>query len=70
VRYVDVPEAAVEQAMRQMGMSAEVVDWLMSLNHVVKQGWAGALSDDVRRLAGHPPRRFVDFVTENVSSWR
>lgn len=69
VRYVDVPEAAAEQAMRQMGMPAEVVDWLMSLNHVVKQGWAAGISDDVRRLSGHPPRRFADFVTENVAAW-
>jgi uncharacterized protein YbjT (DUF2867 family) len=70
VRYVDVPEAAAEQAMQQMGMPAEVVEWLMSLNHVVKQGWAGGLGNDVQRLTGHAPRRFVDFVTENVSAWR
>lgn len=70
VRYVDVPESAAEQAMRQMGLPAEVVDWLMSLNHVVKQGWAAGISDDVRRLGGRPPRRFADFVTENVSAWR
>jgi hypothetical protein len=56
--------------MQQMGMPAEVVEWLMSLNHVVKQGWAGGLGNDVQRLTGHAPRRFVDFVTENVSAWR
>ncbi len=70
VRYVDVPEAAAQAALQQMGMPPVMVEWLMSLNHVVKQGWAAGITDDVQRLTGHAPRRFADFVRENVQAWR
>jgi NAD(P)H dehydrogenase (quinone) len=70
VRYVDVPEAAARQAMQGMGMPEVMVDWLMSLNHVVKQGWAARITDDVQQLTGHAPRRFADFVRENADVWR
>lgn len=70
VRYVDVPEAAARDALQGMGMPGSVVDWLMSLHHVVKQGWAAGISPDVQALTGHAPRRFIDFVAENAAAWR
>jgi uncharacterized protein YbjT (DUF2867 family) len=70
VRYVDVPEAAARQAMQGMGMPEAMIEWLMSLNHVVKHGWASGITDDVQRLTGHAPRRFADFVRDNVTAWR
>lgn len=70
VAYVDVPEQAAVDAMTQMGMPPQLIDWLMSLNHVIKQGWAAGLTDDVRRLTGHPPRRFADFAREHADAWR
>jgi hypothetical protein len=56
--------------MTQMGMPPQLIDWLMSLNHVIKQGWAAGLTDDVRRLTGHAPRRFADFAREHADAWR
>jgi NAD(P)H dehydrogenase (quinone) len=70
MRYVDVPEAAAQAAMQQMGMAAVVVDWFMSLHHVVKQGWAAGLTGDVAMLTGHPPRRFIDFAAEAAGALR
>ncbi len=70
IRYVDVPEAAAVASMTQMGFPAQLIDWLMSLNHVIKQGWAAGLSDDVRRLTGHAPRRFEAFAREHAAAWR
>jgi len=70
VRYVDVPEAPAQQAMQGMGTPEVMIDWLMSLNHVVKQGWAARITDDVQQLTGHAPRRFADFVRENADVWR
>lgn len=69
LRYVDVPEAAAEQGLREAGLPPVMVEWFMSLNHVIKQGWAAGLSDDVQRLTGHAPRRFADFVAENRAAW-
>ena len=57
VQYVDVPESAAQQAMLEMGLPATLTDWFLSLNHVIKQGWAAGVTDDVRHLTGHAPRR-------------
>ena len=70
VQYVDVPESAAQQAMLEMGLPATLTDWFMSLNHVIKQGWAAGVTDDVLRLTGHAPRRFDDFARENAGAWR
>lgn len=69
VTYVDVPESAAHQAMLGMGMPEIMIDWFMSLNHVIKQGWAAGITDDVQQLSGHAPRRFDDFVRENIAAW-
>ena len=69
VTYVDVPESAAHQTMLDMGMPEIMIDWFMSLNHVIKQGWAASITDDVQQLSGHAPRRFDDFVRENVAAW-
>lgn len=70
IEYVDVPEAVAEQALRATGMPEVLVTWFMSLHHVVKQGWAAGLTDDVQQLTGHAPRRFLDFVRENAKAWQ
>ncbi len=69
VRYIDIPEQAAQDAMTNMGMPPKVIEWLMSLNHVIKQGWAAGVSPMVEEIAGHPPRNFADFVRENASAW-
>ncbi|MCA6236228.1 MAG: NmrA family NAD(P)-binding protein, partial [Phenylobacterium sp.] len=38
VRYVDVPETAAVDSLTRMGSPPQVIEWLMSLNHVIKQG--------------------------------
>jgi uncharacterized protein YbjT (DUF2867 family) len=68
IRYVDVPETAAREAMA--GMPPVMIEWFMSLNHVIKQGWAAGVTDDVQRLTGRAPRRFADFVVENAAAWR
>lgn len=70
IEYVDVPEAAAEAAMRGAGMPSPLVEWLLSLSYVVKQGWAAGLTGEVQRLTGHAPRRFVDFVAENTAAFK
>lgn len=70
VRYVDIPEQAALDAMTKMGMPPKVIAWLMSLNHVIKQGWAAGESPMVEKIAGHPPRNFAEYVRENAAAWR
>jgi len=68
IAYVDVPESAAREAMT--GMPPVMIDWFLSLHQVIKQGWAAGVTDDVRTLTGHAPRRFADFAAENASAWR
>jgi uncharacterized protein YbjT (DUF2867 family) len=70
VRYDDVTEAQARSAMLGWGMDPVVVEWTLSLSQVYKQGWASGVSPDVERLTGHAPRRFADFVAENLAAWR
>ncbi len=69
VRYVDVPEAAAEEAMKGMGMPPLIVACFMGLNMAVKNGWAAEVTGDVQTLTGHAPRHFADFVAENKAAW-
>ncbi|MCA3745061.1 NmrA family NAD(P)-binding protein [Phenylobacterium sp.] len=70
VRYVDVPEAAAVDSLTRMGSPPQVIEWLMSLNHVIKQGWAAGVSPVVKTITGRPPRNLADFVRENAAAWK
>lgn len=70
VKYVDIPEQAALDTMTNMGVPPTVIEWLMSLNHVIKQGWAAGVSPMVQQITGREPRRFEDFVRENVAAWK
>ena len=70
VRYVDVPETAAVDSLTRMGSPPQVIEWLMSLNHVIKQGWAAGVSPVVETITGRPPRNLADFVRENAAAWK
>lgn len=70
IKYVDVPEQTAVDATTGMGYPPPVIDWLTSLNYVIKQGWAAGVSSDVQTLTGHPPRRFEDFAREHAVARR
>ena len=69
VAYVDVPEAAASEAMTGMGLPVILVDWFMSLNAVIKAGYAAGQSSEVQRLLGKAPRTFAAFVQEHRAIW-
>jgi uncharacterized protein YbjT (DUF2867 family) len=69
VSYVDMPESAAREAMLNMGFPALIVDWLESLNAVVRAGYAADISSDVLTLTGRAPRRFADFALEHAAKW-
>lgn len=69
VQHVDVPDEAARAAMASMGLPAVVIDWLDSLNQVVRAGHAGGLTDTVQALTGRAPTRFADFVARHRAAW-
>lgn len=40
--------------------------FLASIFYPVREGWTAAVTDDVRKLTGHPPRSVAAWVKENV----
>jgi uncharacterized protein YbjT (DUF2867 family) len=70
IRYVDVPEAAARSAMEGMKLPAWMIDSMMSLHNVIKQGWAAGTSTAVEDVTGHAPRTFAAFAKENASIWK
>ena len=70
IKYIDVPEQAALDAMTKMGMPPIVIEWLMSLNHVIKQGSAAGVSPMVRQITGREPRRYEDYVREHAAAWK
>jgi uncharacterized protein YbjT (DUF2867 family) len=69
VHYVDIPAESAADAMAAMGMPAVVIDWLMSLNAIIRVGYAAGISEDVLRLTGHAPRTFAAFVKDYAQIW-
>jgi len=70
VKYVDVPDQAAIDAMTRTKFPPVMIEWLASLNHVIKEGRAAAVSEDVKALTGHAPRSFEAFAMEHVAAWR
>ncbi len=69
VSYIDVGPQAANDSMVQMGMPAQIVEWLSSLNALVAAGYAAAISPDVERLLQRPPIRFSQFVADHRAAW-
>ena len=70
IRHVDVPETAARSAMEGMQLPAWMVDGMLALHNVIKQGWAAAVSPAVAEVTGHPPRTFAAFAQDNAAAWK
>ncbi|HEX8700525.1 MAG TPA: SDR family oxidoreductase [Myxococcaceae bacterium] len=68
--YVDVPEAAASKAMSDMGMPKNMVDGMMELNNIIKQGWAAAPADGVKQVLGRPGRTVKEYATDYAAGKR
>jgi uncharacterized protein YbjT (DUF2867 family) len=69
VKHVDVPEAAARSAMEGMQMPAWMIQGMLDLHGVIKNGWAAAVSPTVREVTGHAPRTFAAFATERAAGF-
>lgn len=52
VNYVDVPEEMAKKSMLSLHMPEWMVDAMMELNYVIKQGWTNAYSEDFKNITG------------------
>ncbi|MBA2542161.1 MAG: SDR family oxidoreductase [Deltaproteobacteria bacterium] len=70
IRHVDVPESAAKSAMEGMQLPGWMVEGMLGLHGVVKQGWAATPTTTVKDVTGHAPRTFEAFAKENASAWK
>lgn len=70
VNYVDVPEDAARQGMAQAGMPSFMVDAVLELFGIIKAGYGGGTSDTFEKVMGRKPRRFEDWVKENLAAFQ
>ena len=67
---MDVPESAANKAMLDMGMPAWMVDAMMELHGIDKAGYAGEVTDAVRKVTGREPVSFAQFARQHAASWK
>lgn len=70
IRYVDVPEAAARSAMEGLKLPGWMIDGMLALHDVVKQGWAAATTSAVQDVTGHAPRSFARFAADHAAAWK
>ena len=70
IHYVDVPEAAAQKAMLDMGMPAWMVDGMMELHGIDKAGYAAVVTDEVQAITGAAPLSFLAFAQKHAARWK
>jgi uncharacterized protein YbjT (DUF2867 family) len=66
VTYQPLAEEAMLQGARDQGMPEGAVWYLGFLYSAVRNGWAAAITDDVRKVTGNTPISFEDFLKKDT----
>jgi uncharacterized protein YbjT (DUF2867 family) len=64
VKYTAVPTAAARDSLVSMGYPEWTADGFGELMAEFARNWGNRTTENVRKLAGHPPRSFEQFVTD------
>ncbi len=64
VSYVPVPHEAARESMLGMGFPEWVVEGMVELSEGFMNGYADQTTDNVEKLAGHPPGDFERFASD------
>ncbi|WP_196887733.1 SDR family oxidoreductase [Aureivirga sp. CE67] len=52
ITYIDIPEEKAKESMLGNGMPEWLVNAIMELNYIMKQGWTAEYSEDFKNLTG------------------
>jgi uncharacterized protein YbjT (DUF2867 family) len=69
ITYIDVPEEKAKESMLTNQMPEWMVNAMMELNHITKQGWTAGYSDDYKNLTGKEYTSAETFFTTNKTSF-
>jgi uncharacterized protein YbjT (DUF2867 family) len=70
IKHVDIPAESAKQAMDGMGLPAWMVQGMLDLHAVVKNGYAAGTSTVVKDATGRPPTSFAAFARENAARFK
>jgi uncharacterized protein YbjT (DUF2867 family) len=70
IRYVDLPQAQMKQALLAAGLPEWNVDGVLDLAEFYRQGGASTVSGDVARILGRKPCSFEQFSQDYLSSFQ
>lgn len=65
IAHVSLPPDDLRAAMIGEGVQAAIADRMLDLERYFREGRASAVTADVERVTGRPPRRFDDYLREH-----
>jgi len=68
ISHVSLPPDDLKQALLAEGMPDELADRMLDLERYFREDRASRVTDDIRRVTGHQPRRLAEFVLETAVS--
>jgi uncharacterized protein YbjT (DUF2867 family) len=69
VTYIDVPEEKAKESMLSNHMPEWMVNAMMELNYITKQGWTAGYSDDFKNITGREYTNAETFFTNNKQAF-
>ncbi len=69
ISYIDIPEAKAKESMLSNHMPEWMVNAMMELNYIIKQGWAAAYSDDYKNITGSEYTSAQTFFENNQNAF-
>ncbi len=69
VSYIDIPEEKAKESMLTNQMPEWMVNAMMELNYITKQGWTAGYSDDYKNLTGKEYTSAATFFENNKQAF-
>ncbi|MFY7733575.1 MAG: NmrA family NAD(P)-binding protein [Bacteroidia bacterium] len=69
VTYIDVPEEKAKESMLSNHMPEWMVNAMMELNYITKQGWTAGYSDDFKNITGREYTSAETFFKHNKQAF-
>ena len=69
VSYIDIPDEKAKESMLSNQMPEWMVNAMMELNHIIKQGWATGYSEDFKSITGRDYTDAQTFFENNKNTF-
>ncbi len=69
ITYIDVPEEKAKESMLSNHMPEWMVNAMMELNYIIKQGWTAGYSDDFKNITGREYTSAETFFKNNKQAF-